>query len=514
MTAPRLHRATPFSGWLVAFVVVIKLLLWLLAGERYGFMSDELYFLDAGLRPDLGYVDFPPMIAWLAGVLQLLSLDSLMALRAITAVVGVAITLLGADLARRLGGSVFAQWASALLLLFAPGFASVQGLFTMNVFDQLIWALAFWLALRYLQEQRAGWMLALGAVLGLGVLTKLSILALCIALPLACLIWARDLLLRRETWLAAGLALLIASPYLLWQVLNDWPFLDFISAYNSRQPVAMVLQYPALGLLLTMNPGFALVWAPGALYCLFSRDPALRLLGSAAWICLGLFLLAGVKFYFAVPLFLLFAPAGALFWDRWPAGKWSGPVRAGVLATLATGLAGLPMAIPLLPQPTLQQVADFLRDGEQGFPGEQPAELERYFPHFAEMHGWPELVELTARSWENLSPAQRETAALVASHYGQAAALNRLDHADRLPEALGRHMNYHLWSAGSEYSRGLYVGFSRDELQALFGQLEELGQLECSACMTREQGLTVFYADQPLLRPDELRARLRRYDFF
>ena len=102
-----------------------------------------------------------------------------------------------------------------------------------------------------------------------------------------------------------------------------------------------------------MNPAFALVWAPGAVYCLVSRDPALRLLGTAAWFCLGLFLLAGVKFYFAVPLFLLFAPAGALFWDRWPAGRWAAPVKFGVLATMATGFAGLPMAVPVLPQPVL-----------------------------------------------------------------------------------------------------------------------------------------------------------------
>jgi hypothetical protein len=514
MTQARLPEARALSGWLVAFVVGLKLVLWVLSGDRYGFMSDELYFLDAGTRLDFGYVDFPPLIAWLAGLLQLLSLDSLPALRAVTAAVGGAITLLGVDLARRLGGSLFAQWATALLLLFAPGFASVQGLFTMNVFDQLCWALAFWLALRYVQEQRPRWMLALGAVLGVGVLTKLSILALCLALPLACLVWARELLLRREVWMAVGLALLIASPYIGWQFANDWPFLDFISAYNSNEPTAMVLQNPALGLLLTMNPAFALVWAPGAVYCLVSRDRALRLLGTSAWLCLGLFLLVGVKFYFAVPLFLLFAPAGALFWDRWLTGRFAQPIRIGILATLATGCIALPMAVPVLPSPVLQQVADFLRDGEQGFPGDEPAALERYFPHFAEMHGWPELVELTARSWESLSGEQREGAALVASHYGHAAALNQLDHSERLPDALGRHMTYHLWSADRNYARGLYVGFSRDELQPLFERLDELGQLACSGCMDREQGLQVFYADGPRLPPAELRERLRRYDFF
>jgi hypothetical protein len=506
--------AAPINGWLVAFVVVIKLAIWLLAGDRYGYMSDELYFLDAGRHPALGYVDFPPLIAWISALLQATGLDSLPALRAFTGAIGIIISLLGIDLCRRLGGSVFAQWVTALVLLLAPGFVSVQGLFTMNVLDQLVWVLAFWLALGYLQTRRPALMLALGVLLGIGVLTKLSILALCLALPLACLIWARDLLLRREVWLAAGLALLVASPYLVWQPLNDWPFLDFIAAYNSNAPTAMVLENPVLGILLTMNPAFALIWAPGALFCLFTRDTALRLLGTSAWLCLGLFVAAGVKFYFTVPLFLLFTPAGALFWDSCLKSRFVKTVRVGIIATLVSGVFALPMAAPLLPDPWLQRLANFLRDSEQGAVSEVPAELERYFPHFAEMHGWPELVELTARSWEQLTPAQREGSVIVASHYGHAAALNILDEQQRLPAALGRHMTYHLWSAGQVYQQALFVGFPETELSELFTEVVAVNRLACQGCMAREQDLPIFFVAGPRLPAAELHARLRRYDFF
>jgi len=88
-------------------VLLGKAGLFLLAGSRYGFMSDELYFLDAAARPAWGYVDLPPLLPWLLGVLQL---DSLLALRAAAAGIGAAVILVGVDLCRILGGRPVAAW--------------------------------------------------------------------------------------------------------------------------------------------------------------------------------------------------------------------------------------------------------------------------------------------------------------------------------------------------------------------------------------------------------------------
>lgn len=491
-------------------VVVAKAGLFLLAGSRYGFLSDELYFLDAAARPAWGYVDLPPVLPWL---LRVLELDSLLALRATAAGIGAAVTLVGVDLCRILGGRPVAAWIVALALLFAPGFLAVQSVMTMNVLDQLWWLSAFWLAARHWQTREPGYVLGLGAVLGVGVLTKLSVLALCAALPAAWLIWDRSVFRAISTWAAAALALAVVAPFLAWQVSNDWPFLQFISAYNGATPNALVLRYPLLGMMLTMNPGYALFWGPGAIYALLSKDLALRVLGTAAWLCLALFVLARVKFYFAVPVFGLFTVAGALFWQQLLAPR-SRAWQALLVVIAVSGILAVPAAAPVLPDQQLEQVARFLRDGEQGYPGRQEADLERYFPHFAEMHGWPALVELTAGVWEQLSPAQREGAVLVASHYGQAGALNQLDTANRLPEAHGRHMNYHLWSQGISMNRGLFVGFGVDELRPLFAEVQELGRLDCSACMARERNLRIHYVSTPRLSAEQIRERLKRYHFF
>lgn len=498
--------------WLFAFCVSVKALIYSLAATSYGFLSDELYFLDAGQHLAFGYVDFPPLIAWLAAALQAIFGESLWALRFTAAAAGLAVTWLAVDICRELGGRGFAQWVTAIIVLLAPGFVSIQAIFTMNAFDQLWWAASFWLLIRYLGTDDRRYMLALGVVLGVGAMTKLSILALCMALPLGLLVWYPGVLRRHETWLAVVIAVVIALPFGIWQVANGFPFLEFVAAYGGEPPQALVLQNPVVGLFITMNPVFAFVWAPGAITALLSDDRRLCLLGTVAWFCVALFVLAGVKFYFAVPVFIVFVVAGALLWERVLTSR---PlVRTVALVMLLSGVASVPTAAPVLPIERVQQIADFIRDGQQGFQGDTPAEIEPLFPHFAEMHGWPELVDLTSDVFERFSPADRARTGLFAAYYGQAGALNQLDVDDALPEAFSGHMSYDLWNADLDYERVVYVGFDRGELADLYARVNQLGVFECRYCMSRENGLRLFLAEGLLVQPDEVRARLRRYYFF
>lgn len=498
--------------WLLAFCVSVKALIYGLGAANYGFLSDELYFLDAGRHPAFGYVDFPPLIAWLAAVLQSVFGESLWALRLLPAVAGFWVTWLAVETCRVLGGRGFAQWATAIIVLLAPGFVSIQAIFTMNVFDQLWWALALWLVVRYLDGYERRYLLAAGAVLGVGVMTKLSILALCMALPLGLLIWYPAVFRRADIWWAMLIAILIALPFGIWQIVNSFPFLEFVAAYGGEPPQAMVLQNPLLGLFITMNPVFALVWMPGAAAALVWYDRRMRLLGTVAYLCVALFVLAGVKFYFAVPIFIVFIVAGALLWERMLTSR---PLlRAALLVTLLSGVASVPTAAPVLPIERVQQIADFIRDGQQGFPGDEPAALEPLFPHFAEMHGWPELVELTSGVFERFSPAERAGTVLFAAYYGQAGALNQLDDDGLLPEAYSGHMSYDLWNDDVDFERVVFVGFERIDIDDMYMRIEELAVLECRYCMSRESGLRLYLAEGLRVAPDEVRRRLRRYYFF
>ena len=225
---------------LIASCVMVKLLILLVAGSKYGYLSDELYFLDASERLAFGYVDAPPGIMWLLAFITPLIGDSVWVLRAVAALIGVIVVLVAVDVCRLLGGHGFAQWLTAIVVSTAPAFVSIQAILTMNVLDQLWWALSFRLLLRYIDAGQPRHMLLLGLVFGLGMLTKLSILVLGLSFAVSLLLWRRDLYRRPEIWWAAALALTVTLPYLIWQVANGWPLLEFMTAYNCASPEPMV----------------------------------------------------------------------------------------------------------------------------------------------------------------------------------------------------------------------------------------------------------------------------------
>jgi hypothetical protein len=108
--------------------------LYLLAGPHYGYFRDELYYLACGEHPAWGYVDQPPLIGWIAWLLQHTIGTSLWALRLLPALAGVATIILGGQLARELGGRRWAMFLASLATLMAPVLLALSHLFTMNAF--------------------------------------------------------------------------------------------------------------------------------------------------------------------------------------------------------------------------------------------------------------------------------------------------------------------------------------------------------------------------------------------
>jgi len=94
------HQSSPSRGALteataiLAYLALIKILLHLLTADNYGYFRDELYYIAAGERLDLGYVDFPPFVALVARFTRALLGDSLVALHVFPALAGAAVVVL------------------------------------------------------------------------------------------------------------------------------------------------------------------------------------------------------------------------------------------------------------------------------------------------------------------------------------------------------------------------------------------------------------------------------------
>ncbi|HEX8910251.1 MAG TPA: glycosyltransferase family 39 protein, partial [Anaeromyxobacteraceae bacterium] len=189
--------------------------------------TDEAYYVDWARHLAPGYLDHPPLVAWLiAGPLRLFGRHAL-AVRLPALLLQAGTTLLAASLVRRWGGARAALLAAALLQA-APVFSVGAVLATPDAPLAFAWVGALWAVDRALRRDPRLFLLA-GALLGMAALSKLTagLLALGLLVALLATREGRRALATPWPWLGLALALLLASPMLLWNAARGWPSFAF-----------------------------------------------------------------------------------------------------------------------------------------------------------------------------------------------------------------------------------------------------------------------------------------------
>src|SRR5574341_2154482 len=151
------------SGWLL-LIALSQFILHLWVNARDNFFRDELYYMAAAQHLDLGYVDFPPFVALVAGFSRLAFGPSVPALRLFPALAGALIVLITGALVAELGGGLATQCLAAMAVALGPAFLGTSGLLTMDVFDQLWWALAALILMRLIKRGEPRLWLVFGVV--------------------------------------------------------------------------------------------------------------------------------------------------------------------------------------------------------------------------------------------------------------------------------------------------------------------------------------------------------------
>jgi 4-amino-4-deoxy-L-arabinose transferase-like glycosyltransferase len=433
-----LTRTTLLSGGaIVVYFALAKLAMHLLTSSGYGYFCDELYYLAMVGRLDFGYVDIPPLVPFLMALSNQAFGTSLFSLHIIPAIVGALTVLLAGLLAREMGGGRFAQALTALTVLVGPVWMALDSWFAYDAFDQLaMLAVAFVWVLLIKQETPRRW-IAFGLIAGLAALTKLSMVFACPALAIALLVThRRQSLATRWPWLAAGIALVIFSPFLTWQTAHGWPILSYWTNYSEFRPHFGPPDF-ILYLLLYLNPVALPLWLTGLYFVLFDRAGRLYRTLGIAFICLTVIFLAILRTdpRLLVSAFLPLIAGGAVLMERTLAGRrtaWLKPLYAGVLAL--SGLIVMPMALPIEPQPAT---------GSGSVLSDSPVSTQ-----FALRLGWPEMVRDVAAVYNGLSPEERARTVIYAGSYSQAAAIDFFGKDYGLPGAISNHLNYQVWGPG------------------------------------------------------------------
>jgi hypothetical protein len=478
----------------------LKLVLQAIAIANYGYFRDELYYIACSKHLAWGYVDQPPFSIVLLAVIRAVFGDSIVALRLLPAMAGASTVFLVGLLARDLGGGRFSQAIACLCAVLSPVWLAVDHFYSMNTFDTLFWTFAAWLLLRALDDGRVSRWGALGVVMGVGLLNKTSMLWFGGGLALGLLATQHRRALRRPgPWIAGAIAVLCFAPHVVWQVQHGWPTLEFMrNAAGEKMVRTGVVTFWAEQWQV-MNPITAPVWILGLVALL--TNTRTRILGIVFLATATLLVISGSSRpnYLAVAYAPLLA-AGGVRLERFaatPRRAWLRP--AAISALLLLGAPIVPLGLPFLPVDRLVAYMDAL-----GFrPRAQEHTRESDLPQvFADMFGWEEMVRRVARVYHSLPADQRVKAAIFATNYGEAGAIDFFGPRYGLPPAISNHNNYWLWGPqGATGDVVIIVGGSRDDAHADFRSVRLADATACEHCMPYENGAPIFVClglNQPL----------------
>lgn len=444
---------------ILVLLALARLAVHLVTNGQYGFHRDELAILDEAQHLAWGYVAYPPLTPFIGRVaLELfgLSLVGVRFFSALAQCVAIAITGL---MAREFGGQCGAQVVAALAMGIAP-LSLIQGaLFQYVSFDYLWWVLSAYFVIRLFRSEDARWWLAIGAVIGLGMMTKTTMAFWAAGIVGGILLTsARRYLKSPWLWGGVALAVLIFLPNLIWQWHHDFISLKFLGAIHTRdvrigRAEDFFVQQP----LVNANPFTLPLWLAGLYFFFFAqRGRRYRLLGWMYLISLVLFFAAQVRFYYLAPAYPMLLAAGAVVGERWFSILTPRKARLGwglTWGALAIGaVIGSALMLPVAPiNSSLWKLTAGLHD------------------NFVEQIGWHELVENVSNIYIALPVKERLQTRILTANYGEAGAIDLLGPAYNLPPAISGVNTYWLQGYGDPPPQTLILlGFSSETAEKFF----------------------------------------------
>jgi 4-amino-4-deoxy-L-arabinose transferase-like glycosyltransferase len=491
--------------WLVALLVGI---VHAATASRYDAQRNELYFLVCGWHPDFGYVDQPPLVPLIAAATQIFGVN-IWLLRLPATIAAIGLVLLCAAFARLLGGHARAASLAAIAAGIAPGLAGLTSHLTTSTFEPIAWTAAAYLLTRAILQERRSDLIWIGVLCGAAMEAKWGIAAWLVALAVGVVATpARRILLWWQLWLGIAIAALLFAPNLIWQWWHGWPFFEVIlphldSQKNFTGPFWQFEWRQAL----SMNVALAPLWLAGAVGPWVDRR-----LADARFLSLGFVLTTAFYFlergtnYYLFPVYPTMFAVGAVACERlnvWIARGWIA-VSLGVSALMA------PVALPILEPSLLQRYMAAMHIHPQ--PIEAAGVGAPLTQGLSDEFGWRELEQQVAAAFHQLSAEDQARVAIIASNYGQAAALDVYGRQDNLPPVLSGQNQYWLWGPrGHDGSLIIHVGGDVERWRKICGSVETVAQTSNPFAMPYENDRAIFICRDLRMPLDRLWSRMKRF---
>jgi len=427
----------------------------LLTNNRYGFHRDELQFLSDALHLDWGFVAYPPLTPFVEraglGILGV----SLVGLRLFSVIAQALAVFVTGLMAGELGGGRTAQFTAALTIALSPLPLFEGTEFQYSSFDYLWWVLTAYFVIRLLKTENPRWCLAIGSTVGIGLMTKYTMLFFVTGILGGFLLTrARRFFGSPWFWGGIAVALLICLPNLVWQMRHGFISFHFLRHIHARDVAeGRANGFVRYQFLICTNLFAVPLWIAGLL-C-FLLDRRFRVLAWMYLIPLTLFFLGKGRGYYVAAAYPMLIAMGAAAAERWVASLsrlWRRTVEAAFFAGLvACGLFACAVVLPLASSGSLKAFA-LKKNGD-----------------LREEIGWNELVKTVAGIRDSLPPEQQADVGVLAGNYGETGAIEILGRPYHLPAPIS--MTNSAWLRGYPApppSTLIVLGFSRESAERAF----------------------------------------------
>lgn len=459
----------------------------------YGIFRDELYYLACTNRIDLGYVDHSPFSIYFLSIWKWLFGDSLFSIRLIPAIISSLTLFMLGIFTKRLGGGRAAISITMLTYMLTPIFLGINTIFSMNTFDFLFWITSAYFFLRIIQEGNKKLWLWLGFVIGLGLLNKTSMFWLSAGVFLGTILSPlRSDLRTKYPYIAAVIALIIFSPFIIWNITHDFSHLEFMRNAASRKYGGLTPLSFIMDQLLLLNPLAILIWLPGFYFFFFNEEG--KKLKAVIFIWLATFLILLINGhskgeYIAAAYQILFA-GGAVMIEKWSKNRnWI--KYSIVFPVIIAGLLILPFARPTL---SLEQFLKYQSALGLEPPSTEGQQLNHGIPQFySDMHGWEDLAKNVSKVYQSLPEEERKTTLVYCSNYGKASAIEYYSKQYPLPKVICPHNSFwYWWPDAKNYTTLIIIGGRIEDHLYSLKEVEPVGFHKTKNAMPYENNLTIF----------------------
>jgi MFS family permease len=497
------HRFLKSDTALIAAICVANVCFHLLL-PRYGYHGDELYYTAIADGFRFSNLDMPPVSPLFLKVFLVLFGHSLSVVHLASSTAGSIVIALSCLIAREMGGKRYAILLTGLFTLFSS-LVIFGSLYTYDCVSYILWSATFYLLARMINGASQRLWLLVGLIMGIGFLTKLTILFLGTSIFIA--LWfvpQRRWFAQPWIWLGGVIALLCSIPVALWQHHYGWYFLEYATSYAGRTThESPVFDY--LWSQILPNNLFAFpVWLTGLVVLLFHNQwKPYRLFGLFYVVVLLLMFFLGGQFYFMVPVYGLLLAAGSVVLERWIERRAKETHRKLWRRTIPVGfvlftLPFLPLLVPALPVnlliPYMKSIGIIGRNIKT-----EDNVLDNLPQHFAQRFGWDEMGEAIAGAYHSVEHTSDDPVQILTGNYAQAALVHLVRDQYGLPEPISSHGWFYFEAMRrNEFApRCVTIGIPRSTLMALFRTVEGRGMFTHPLALPRDRNDSIYYCSGP-----------------